>query len=243
MHHSFLDRYSDLSSPLHRWDARLKVMLSILFVICIVTIPQGRFMVLSAFLAILLVCWIVARIPLTHLLKRLAVLVPFILLMSAPLVWTYGPSSNENALEMLAHIAMRASAAIIAISLLVSTTPFSTLLGALQWMRVPAIIVSLMAFLYRFAYILIDEFERLAAGRKSREFARSLVLAWRSRAWMLGTFLIRSIERSERVYQAMAARGFSGQIVSPGGRRVLPGLETMVSILAAAAIIFIRIEA
>jgi cobalt/nickel transport system permease protein len=243
MHHSFLDRYSDLSSPVHRWDARLKLIISVVLVICIVTVPQGKFMVLATFLLLLLGCWIAARLPLIFLLKRLAVLVPFVLVMSATLVWAHGSSTGKGAVEMLGHITLRASAAIMAISLLVSTTPFPSLLCALQWMRTPAIIISLMAFLYRFAYILVDEFERLGTGRKSREFTRSLILAWRSRAWMLGTFLLRSIERSERVYQAMAARGFSGQMVIRGGHAATPTREIMFSALAAAVIIFIRIEA
>jgi cobalt/nickel transport system permease protein len=152
-------------------------------------------------------------------------------------------TAHTDTASAIISIVWRAAASIIAISLLTSTTPFPKLLAAFQSLRAPAIILALLAFLYRFIYILFDELERIDIGRKSRTFSNRLKLGWRARGWMLGTFLIRSIEKSERVYQAMLARGFTGKIVSAGNECAASAADIAIAIAAILLCIVIRIGA
>ena len=211
VHHSFLDRYSDLESPLHRFDARVKAAVAAVAVVCAATVPPGDFAPLSLMLGAILALWLFSRVPLLFLAKRAAVLLPFIILMSLSAAWTKHRHLDSGALLFASQVVLRAVAALAALSLLASTTPFPKLLAALRWYRVPPIMLSLMAFAYRFIYILVDELEKLEIGRRSREFSGKLKTAWLGRAWMLGSFLVRSLERSERVYQAMLSRGYDGR--------------------------------
>jgi len=156
------------------------------------------------------------------------------------MVWTQSHTRGENAFTLLVYIIMRASAAILALTILTSTTPFPTFLAALGWLRFPTVILSLMSFLYNFIYIIVDEFERLSIGRKSREFGSGIIMAWKSRAWMIGTFLVRTMERSERIYQAMLARGYKGEVITRNRMMEFRRVEIWISIFAAVAIILIR---
>jgi len=241
VHHAFLDQYSDLSSPIHTWDARLKSIACILIVICIVSLPPGRFVALFVYLTVLLSSWYASHVPARHLLKRLAYLMPFVLIMSLSFVWTKYRAYDEHALTLCVFIILRAFAAIMALTLLTSTTHFPTLLSALQWMRIPKILLSLLSFMYRFTFILIDEFERLKIGRASRELGHNIKLAWKSRAWMLGTFLIRSVERSERVYRAMLARGFQGEMKHIFSDEAIERNELLISVFIFLSLILVRI--
>ena len=243
MHHSFLDRYSDLESPLHRFDARIKVAVAVVAVVCVATLPPGHPLAIAFFGCLLLALWLVAGLPFLFLVKRVAILAPFLVLMALSAAWTQHRAMDAGAVAFAAHIVVRAVEAIAALSLLTSTTPFPKLVAAFEWYRVPSIILALLAFAYRFIYILVDELERLNVGRRSREFSRKLSIAWRGRAWMLGSFLVRSLERSERVYQAMLSRGYDGRAVAAdvGGR--WPARETIIGAAAIVCLLIVRIGA
>jgi cobalt/nickel transport system permease protein len=101
--------------------------------------------------------------------------------------------------------------------LLAYTTPFADLVDALRALRVPAIIVSIISFMYRYLAVLTDEAGRMKRARHARSAAAPQgrsggSLVWRAKVTgaMVGSLFIRAYERSERIYAAMLARGFSG---------------------------------
>jgi cobalt/nickel transport system permease protein len=105
--------------------------------------------------------------------------------------------------------------------LLAYTTAFADLVDALRALRIPAIIVSIISFMYRYLAVLTDEAGRMSRARQSRSAAAPTgraggSLTWRARVTgaMVGSLFIRSYERSERIYAAMLARGFQGQLRS-----------------------------
>jgi cobalt/nickel transport system permease protein len=84
---------------------------------------------------------------------------------------------------------------------------------------VPATLVAIVGFAYRYLFVLSDEALRLTQART----ARSAVidgqrsggsLLWRGKVTgrMVGGLMLRSMERSERIYNAMLARGYQGQM-------------------------------
>ena len=209
MHHSFIDKYSDRSSIIHRVDAQLKIIIAFAALIIIIGTPQNYAMALVGYAIVIGICWLISRVPLTHLVKRLGIALPFVTLIA---VGTAFGGNLSSPLDRFVVIVAKAALAITVLTILTSTTRFPQMLKGCSRLGMPRVISSIMAFLYRYIFILIDEAERLNMGRRSRRFSRSRRLAWKGRAWMTGALFVRSLERSERVYQAMLARGFSGQI-------------------------------
>ncbi len=78
----------------------------------------------------------------------------------------------------------------------------------------------MLAFMYRYLFVLVDEVNRMIAARNARSArADGRVggsLAWRAKVTgqMAGSLFLRSYERSERIYMAMLARGFDGELRS-----------------------------
>jgi cobalt/nickel transport system permease protein len=96
---------------------------------------------------------------------------------------------------------------------LISVVPFDRLLATLRRLYVPAILLAILAFMYRFLFVLWDELDTMRAARRARTFDRAgLVFRWHNAAQMIGMLLIRSLGRSERVYGAMCARGWDGTL-------------------------------
>ena len=84
--------------------------------------------------------------------------------------------------------------------------------------------VSIISFMYRYLGVLGDEATRMNRARASRSAVGPSgrpggTIRWRASVTgsMVGSLFLRSYERSERIYGAMQARGFDGQL------RYLPG--------------------
>ena len=95
------------------------------------------------------------------------------------------------------------------------------LLHALRHLKVPAILVAILAFMYRYLFVLVDEAGRLMRARAARSAQLPGQPGGRSLAWratvagsMVGQLFGRSVARSDRVYQAMLARGYQGELLT-----------------------------
>jgi cobalt/nickel transport system permease protein len=105
--------------------------------------------------------------------------------------------------------------------LLVAVTEFPKIVHALTHLRVPAILTVIIAFLYRYLFVLTDEVLRMLRARQARSAAASGIrsggsVAWRARiaGHMAGQLFLRSYERSDRIYNAMLSRGYKGQLMT-----------------------------
>jgi len=225
-----LDRYIPRHSPAHRADARLKIVLIVALVFGIALLPTGAF-------AAYLVVWLVlvgasafARLGPLRLVRGSWVVLPFVLV-AVPLLFTrpgdplltfgLGPlelTITDAGLRDMLSIMVRSWLSVQAALLLAYTTAFADLIDALRALRVPAVIVSIISFMYRYLAVLTDEAGRMRRARQARsaqapDGRSGGSLTWRARVTgaMVGSLFIRSYERSERIYSAMLARGFTGQ--------------------------------
>ena len=103
--------------------------------------------------------------------------------------------------------------------MLTATTPFDDILVVLQAWGLPPLLLSVLAMTWRYLFLLAAEAQRLMRARAARSGRARLAprrgggtLLWRARVTggMAGNLLLRGTERAERVYAAMAARGYDG---------------------------------
>jgi cobalt/nickel transport system permease protein len=96
--------------------------------------------------------------------------------------------------------------------------------------RLPRLLVAIFGLMWRYLFVLVDEALRLLRARSARsgvsdnsEARPGGRVAWRARVagGMAGNLFVRSIERSDRIYQAMLSRGYDGEVRS----LPLPGLR------------------
>jgi len=230
MKHSFIDEYSSIESPLSRLDPRIKVLGFLGLVICIALTGRESFPAYFLYGILVASLAIVSRIPLGHILKRSLVIAPFVLVMAffipflpgSDTAYTLGPASaaisiSRTGLVMFSSLALKSFLSVVTIIVLTAGTPFSSLLKALQDLRVPAMVIMVMSFMYRYFFIIEDEFMKMKQARDSRSAGVSGRLRFKSLANLIGVLFIRAYERSEAVYMAMCSRGFTGEIISSNG--------------------------
>ncbi len=224
MRHSFLDQYSNLDSPVRRLDPRTKFLLALFFIVAVVLTPVGGWLVLGAYFSILAAVFAISRLPLNYVLKRSAIILPFVLLLGVINLftrpgaeifgldmgsWHFGVT--DSGLLFVGTLLLRSWLAVLALILLSSTTPLPNLLKGLEKLKLPKIMVMILSFMYRYLFLLIDEVLRMKQARDSRTVgAMSNSFQAKTVGAMIGTLFIRSYERGERVYAAMVARGFDG---------------------------------
>lgn len=129
--------------------------------------------------------------------------------------------------------------------LLTFTTPFHELIDGLRLLRLPAILVVVISFMYRYLAVLADEATRMLRARAARSADPSGrgggPLGWRARVvgGMVGALFLRSYERSERVYAAMLARGFEGEFRHLAARPLSGGTLIAFGLLIAGLAAFV----
>lgn len=236
-----LDRYQDKDSLIHWLDPRVKTVITLLFIVSNVLLPDGAWLAFALAWGFILLLGKLAQVPVASLLKGSLIVLPFLLaavtviftLPGPPLAtWQLGTHTitvSQAGVERFASIVIRGWLSVQAAVLLTATTPFPDLVHALQALRVPAILVTIISFMYRYLFVLGDEAARLLQAREARS-ARPAggggggTVWWRARVagYMVGQLLVRSFDRSERVYNAMLSRGYDGRFLTLTPRQMQP---------------------
>ena len=230
MNANAFDRYLERASPVHRLDPRVKVLVTLAFILAVALLPDGAW--LACGLALLLIAAVTAAARLSPgLVARRALLgLPFLLaavtlLFTVPgrALWSgpWGLEVTDGGLIRFSGIVARSLLSVAAAVLLTATTRFPDVLHALRHLRLPAVLVGIIAFMYRYLFVLVEEVQRLMRARAARSARLPGVRGGGSLLWratvvghMAGQLLVRSLDRSERVYQAMQARGYRGELLT-----------------------------
>jgi cobalt/nickel transport system permease protein len=93
---------------------------------------------------------------------------------------------------------------------LTATTPIPELLTGLSRLRVPAAIIAIIGFMFRYLDLMVDEIGRMRRAMAARAYNPRWLWQSRPLASSAGALFVRTYERGERVHDAMAARGFTG---------------------------------
>ena len=202
MHHDFIDRYSRADSPVHRLSSGLKVTLSLTLILIVVLSPVKYVYLFVTIVILLLTVILRSKIPLTFFLKRLLLFEPFILTIAILTLL------QPNGVVIFTSILVKSTLSLVTVVLLSNTTPFSELLNVLRKAYVPPLFITLLALMYRYLFILIDEIEHMKVARTSRTFTKKGTRKWSFLTLILGQLFIRTTERAERIYSAMCARGW-----------------------------------
>ena len=234
-------------SPIHRWATRPKLLslLALMFAIALV-----RHLVLVPWaLAIVALIYGCSRLPLTYLLHRLPYPGLFIVAMVGLLPWISGETViwqwqwfalRLEGLQIAALVAGRFLAIVITGFILLGTTPFLDILKALRSLGLPALLTDMTLLTYRYLYDIAGQLATMQQAMRLRGygiFKQTVRQQWGWLGALFGSLLLRSYERSQRVYKAMCLRGY-GQgmnLSNTGVSRPLNGVTRLATSLTLVA--------
>jgi cobalt/nickel transport system permease protein len=131
---------------------------------------------------------------------------------------------SQEGLTVLGSVSLKAFLSLMMLNLLVLTTPIPALLHALRELRVPPLLVAILAAMYRYIGVLVSEFTAMRRAALSRN--------------------LMTYERGDRIHQAMLARGYTGlppiEQMPPGGKADILALTLILALLGLGQLIYWR---
>jgi len=245
----FRERYEAGDGYLYQLDARVKVILTLSLILGILLTPERAFPAYILLWGVLGSLAFASHISVWRLARLGGLALPFVLasvtflftLPGYPIVTIGRLAISDTGLLRFISILLKSWLSMQTALLLSITTPFADLLWAFQSLRVPATLIAIVGFMYRYLYTLSDEAQRLIRARSARSASlegqkSGGSLLWRARiaGGMIGNLFLRSYERSERVYAAMLSRGYNGRmrILSPPPLHTSAVLYGLIPLLA-----------
>lgn len=202
------------TSPVHRASPRGKLIALVVFAMVVVATPPSWFAAFALYGVLVIGMLALARVPALTVLRRMAIEIPFLvfaLLMpfiaTGPRVDVAGLSLSVAGLWGAWGLLVKATLALLASIVLVSTTEPRRIVLALESLRLPRQLTSIMAFMLRYLDLIVDESVRMRTAREARGFEARRPRSWGVIATGLGALFARSHARGERVHLAMLARG------------------------------------
>jgi cobalt/nickel transport system permease protein len=206
-------------SPVHRAPAHLKIVGLMAFVLLVVATPRELFPVFGVYLVLIggVVAW--SAVPVSYLLKRMVVEVPFVLFAVLVPFVAHGPQTqvlgiavSEPGLLAAWGLLAKGTLGVLASLTVAATTEPQDLLAGLERLRLPTLLMQIIGFMVRYLDVVTTEMQRMRIARESRGFSARDPRHWPVLARSAGALFIRSYERGERVHLAMLSRGYTGRL-------------------------------
>jgi len=216
---SRLDELARAATPVHRLDPRAKVLATAVYLVCVASFGRYEVLGLLPFTLYPVALAAAGGLPAGFLARRLVVVAPFALVVGA-----FNPLVDRQVVAHVGGLAVTAGwisyASIVLRFLLtagvalvlVGVTGFTDVCAALGRLGLPRVFVTQLLLLYRYLFVLAGEGQRMARARALRARGRR-GMDWRTHASLLGHLLLRAVARAQRLYQAMACRGFRGEVL------------------------------
>lgn len=240
MHADIFDRYRSGISLIHQLDPRVKVVITVLFILSNVLLPDGAWLAFVFSWGIILLITNLASLGNLYVITRGFIALPFALaalsavfaIPGQPIfaveIGSWQLVGTDAGLLRFVSVIIRSWLSVQMAILLTATTQFPDLMHALRHLRVPPPLVAVISFMYRYLFVLTNEVIRMLRARESRSATKQgdykTTFSWRARVAgnMAGQLFLRSYDRSERIYSAMLARGYQGQLLTLNPHEMKP---------------------
>ncbi|MFH1901544.1 MAG: cobalt ECF transporter T component CbiQ [Candidatus Omnitrophota bacterium] len=220
MHLPEIDKYANLNSVFHSWDARAKIISFSFLIICLALLPNLSSSFLGFILAIILV--ILSKIPFVFVLRQLRWVILFILFFFVIMPLTVPGEEmarlnfvaiSRQGLRLSSLIALRAISICMVVLVMIGTMKFHKTLKALEKLKLPNKLIQMVMFTYRYIFVLLGELGRMSTAARARLFKKKTdIHTLKITGNLIGMLFIRGFERTQAVYNAMASRGYKGKL-------------------------------
>jgi cobalt/nickel transport system permease protein len=203
---------------------RIRLVCVLLMIVAIALTPNGNWWTWSIYAVGIAIAVLTSKVNLNILLKRLAIESAFlgVLLIGnlfhgrGEILWQWGwlKISTEGVI-ILGSVGCKTLLSLILLNVLTLTTSIPSLLQALVSLKMPPLLVAILASMYRYIGVLVEESNSMRRAAMSRNLLNN-------KRWQrlvignaIGGLFIRTYDRGERVHLAMLSRGYRGLPPTP----------------------------
>ncbi|MEL6458937.1 MAG: energy-coupling factor transporter transmembrane component T [Cyanobacteria bacterium J06621_15] len=186
---------------MHRLSLTVKLQLSLIIVIGAAFLKLNAWHYLGAY-GIIALCWAVSlRVPVRKLTGLLGLELVFLSFMALPLGW-----------ERASFLLVRSLVCLLTMNSFLLTLPPHSFGIALKGLPLPRALKETLLLAAQYLEILLGEVTQMQRSAKLRGLKGTTGWIRYANASMIGALYLRSLDRAERVYAAMIARGYNGML-------------------------------
>ena len=219
------------SLPLCASGTRANMLVTLVYLCLLLSVPLQHIQRLLWFAAYPIVWASVIGIGYGTVLRRSLYVLPLIVFVGIfnPIAdrvpaFTVGDVTVSRGWVSFLSIVLRGLLSVQAVLVLISACGFADLCRQLRAVGLPAFLTTQLMLMYRYLSVLLEELQTMTRARAARCYGRKNMPLpmW---AAMAGQLFLRSVDRAQRIHQAMMARGFNGSMPSyaPAGRHASHG--------------------
>ena len=210
-----IDKLSNQERYLNKMHPLMKLLITIIYILFLTSIDKYNLNTTLAMGIYLIVISIIGDLSIKNCFKRLKIVFLLLVILGLAnivldrLVITYiGFIPITTGLISMITLILKGSFAIIASYFLIITTSIEKICSALKMIHIPNILITIFMLIYRYIIVFLKEVERIWTAYSMRSPKQKGV---NFRVWgsMIGSLMLRSIDRAQIVYESMEIRGFN----------------------------------
>ncbi|MBQ7535856.1 MAG: cobalt ECF transporter T component CbiQ [Stomatobaculum sp.] len=220
-----LEELSSGNTAVHRLHPGAKLAAVLVYLVCLMSLERHSLSRVTPFLFYPVLMCAVSSLPPGLLFRRTLPALPFALFAGVSnLLFERGTALSltlpfpggavllltvTQGMFSFAMLMCRTLLCVSAVMILIGTTPFPDLTGAMKQMHFPAVLADLLEMLYRYLFVLGEEAELMITAFRLRSGGRVWPVP-SEYAPMISQLFFRSADRAERIYDSMQCRLSSG---------------------------------
>ena len=198
---------------------QVKIAISFGALVAIVSTPREAMWAFAIYGVGIAIVAAVAGVTPGYALRRLSVEVPFLILAAmlpifggSPTVEILGVDLSIAGMWDAWNIVAKATLGLLIATILGATTDVTQLLSGLDGLRMPTVVTAIAGFMVRYLDVISGDWTRMRIAMASRGHDPRWFTQIGPYARTVGVVFLRTYERGERIYLAMASRGYAGRM-------------------------------
>ena len=211
-----IDELGDKYTMIHKIDSSIKIIVTIIYVIKVLSIKQFIISDITSIVFYPLILFKFGKVPVKFILKKVLFILPLILGFSViNLIIDF--SYSEIYFSVL--LIFKCIFTLIGALLLMVTTGINNLAFGLKKLKIPNILIMQILMLHRYIILMMEECYRVKSAYELRTLGEKS-MTMKDYGRIIGQMLLKTIDRSEKVYEAMKLRGFDGDLYINSNKKV-----------------------
>lgn len=213
-----IEHASERQGILQSLDNRAKLLVTIVFLVCVLSLDALE---LPKLIIFLLYPFAASRLAITDyslVAKRSLIVLPFVLFIgifnpffhTKPIFSIFGINITDGWISFLS-MALRGIIAAQAVIVLILSSGFYGICHAMRQLGIPSILANQLLFMYRYIFVLLQEALSMHRARLARGYGTK---NYPFKMWgiFIGQLFVRTVNHSNSIHNAMLSRGFSGEL-------------------------------
>lgn len=211
-----IDELGDKNTIIHRIDSSIKIIVTFFYIIKVLSMKE--FIVSDSICILLypLILFKFGKVPVKFILKKVLFVLLIILGLSIiNLIIDFSYSQIYFSLLLI----FKCTFTLVGGLLLMATTGINNLACGLKKLKIPNILIMQILMLYRYIILMMEECYRVKLAYELRTLGEKTINI-KDYGQIIGQMLLKTIDRSEKVYEAMNLRGFDGDLYINSNKRI-----------------------